>query len=301
MLSDNQRGAGLMILTMAAFTLNDTCLKALAGHMPLFQILFMRGLLASLAVFAVARAMGLFDLRMSCSDAKWVALRVFGEVTAAYFFLTALFNMPLANATAILQAAPLTVTLAAALFMGMPVGWRRISTIIVGFIGVLLIVRPGTEGFNGYSVFALISVLCVALRDLATRKISGAVPSLTVTFLSASGVMASFGLASMAQDWVLPTGPQISLLLASTFFVVCGYTGSVMVMRVGEISYVAPFRYTGLVWALVLGFLVFGDWPMPLTLIGAGIVVGSGIYMLYRESQVKRAARVLLKMRGKGV
>jgi S-adenosylmethionine uptake transporter len=166
---------------------------------------------------------------------------------------------------------------------------------------VLLIVRPGTEGFNGYSVFALISVLCVTLRDLATRKISGAVPSLTVTFLSASGVMASFGLASLAQEWVLPTGSQISLLLASTFFVVCGYTGSVMVMRVGEISYVAPFRYTGLVWALVLGFVVFGDWPMPLTLIGAGIVVGSGIYMLYREAQVKRAARVLLKTRGKGV
>lgn len=301
MLSDNQRGAGLMILTMAAFTLNDTCLKALAGHIPLFQILFMRGLLASLAVFVVARAMGLFDLRMSRSDAKWVALRVFGEVTAAYFFLTALFNMPLANATAILQAAPLTVTLAAALFMGMPVGWRRVSTIIVGFIGVLLIVRPGTDGFNIYSVFALISVLCVTLRDLATRKISGAVPSLTVTFLSASGVMASFGLASLAQDWVLPTGSQISLLLASTFFVVCGYTGSVMVMRVGEISYVAPFRYTGLVWALVLGFVVFGDWPMPLTLIGAGIVVGSGIYMLYREAQVKRAARVLLKTRGQGV
>lgn len=288
MISENMRGAGLMMLAMVGFTLNDTALKMLAGEVPLFQLLFIRGVLATAALALMARKMGQLDFRMSRSDLKWVTLRAVGEASAAYFFLTALFHMPLANATAILQTLPLTVTLGAALFMGMPFGWRRGSTILVGFIGVLLIVRPGTEGFNQYSVYALLSVLCVTLRDLSTRLVSRAVPSLTVTVTSAAGVMLFFGALQLPAQWEPMALTEVGLLLASTTSIVGGYAFSVMVMRVGDISFIAPFRYTGLIWALILGWVVFGDWPHPLTLLGGGIVIASGIYMLYREAVVGR-------------
>lgn len=288
MISDNMRGAGLMMAAMAAFTLNDTALKALAGEVPLFQLLFIRGVLATVALALMAHWMKALKFTMSRNDLKWVVLRAVGEASAAYFYLTALFNMPIANATAILQALPLTVTLGAALFMGMPFGWRRGVTILVGFIGVLLIVRPGTEGFNLYSVYALLSVLCVTLRDLATRMISSAVPSMTVTVTSAGGVMAFFGVLQVAEPWSPMEFNDFAILLTATTCIVAGYACSVMVMRVGDISFVAPFRYTGLIWALILGWLVFGDWPQPLTLLGSAIIVGSGIYMLYREATLGR-------------
>ena len=289
MISENMRGAGLMMLAMVGFTLNDTALKMLAGDAPLFQLLFIRGVLATAALAAMAHFMGQLDFRMSRRDMKWVCLRAIGEASAAYFFLTALFHMPLANATAILQTLPLTVTLGAALFMGMPFGWRRGATILIGFIGVLLIVRPGTEGFNQYSVYALVAVLCVTLRDLSTRLVSQAVPSLTVTVTSAAGVMVFFGALQLPAPWEPMDLTEIGLLLAATTSIVGGYAFSVMVMRIGDISFIAPFRYTGLIWALILGWLVFGDWPHPLTLIGGGIVVASGIYMLYREAIVGRS------------
>ncbi|NVO26458.1 DMT family transporter [Donghicola sp. C2-DW-16] len=288
MISDNMRGAGLMMAAMAAFTLNDTALKALAGEVPLFQLLFIRGVLATGALALMAYGMKALKFTMSRRDLLWVSLRAVGEASAAYFYLTALFNMPIANATAILQALPLTVTLGAALFMGMPFGWRRGLTIVVGFLGVLLIVRPGTEGFNIYSVYALLSVLCVTLRDLATRMISSAVPSMTVTVTSAGGVMAFFGVLQASAEWSPMEFRDFAILLTATTCIVAGYAFSVMVMRVGDISFVAPFRYTGLIWALILGWLVFGDWPQPLTLLGSAIIVGSGIYMLYREATLGR-------------
>ncbi|MEY8880058.1 DMT family transporter [Donghicola sp. XS_ASV15] len=289
MISENMRGAGLMMLAMVGFTLNDTALKMLAGDAPLFQLLFIRGVLATAALAAMAHFMGQLDFRMSRRDMKWVSFRAIGEASAAYFFLTALFHMPLANATAILQTLPLTVTLGAALFMGMPFGWRRGATILIGFIGVLLIVRPGTEGFNQYSVYALLAVLCVTLRDLSTRLVSQAVPSLTVTVTSAAGVMVFFGALQLPATWEPMALTEIGLLLAATTSIVGGYAFSVMVMRIGDISFIAPFRYTGLIWALILGWVVFGDWPHPSTLIGGGIVVASGIYMLYREAIVGRS------------
>lgn len=288
MISENMRGAGLMMLAMVGFTLNDTALKMLAGEVPLFQLLFIRGVLATAALALMAHKMGQLDFRMSRSDLKWVTLRAVGEASAAYFFLTALFHMPLANATAILQTLPLTVTLGAALFMGMPFGWRRGATILVGFIGVLLIVRPGTEGFNQYSVYSLCSVLCVTLRDLSTRLVSKAVPSLTVTVTSAAGVMVFFGILQLPAQWEPMALPEVGLLLTSTISIVGGYAFSVMVMRIGDISFIAPFRYTGLIWALILGYVIFGDWPHPLTLLGGAIVIASGVYMLYREAAVGR-------------
>ncbi|WP_417728639.1 DMT family transporter [Roseovarius sp.] len=293
--SDNLTGALLMMGSMAAFTLNDAMIKGLAGQVPLFQAMFLRGVVTTILVALIAWKMGALRRRLPREDWGPVFWRMVGEIGSAYFFVTALYNMPLANISAIMQALPLTLTLAAALFFREPVGWRRMAAILAGFIGVMLIVRPGTEGFNIYSVYGLAAVVFVTLRDLATRKLSRDVPSMLVTLFNSFFIMGFFGLGSLAGDWVPLDRHSALLICGAAVMIIGGYLFSIMVMRVGEISFVAPFRYTSLIWALVLGWLVFGDWPKTLTLIGAAIVVASGLFTLYREAQISRRAKANLK------
>lgn len=279
-----------MMGSMAAFTLNDACIKATDGAMPLFQLLTIRSFLSSVMIFLLARRLGALDFRQSRSDWGLIVLRSLSEVGAAYFFLTALMNIPLANVTAVLQMLPLTVTIGAAVFFREKIGWRRMLAITIGFIGMLLIVRPGPDGFNIYAMYALIAVAFVTVRDLSTRRMSPQVPSMLVTLASAVAVLVFSALASTATQWEPLDGRLTLLLIGSSLFVVGGYVLSVTVMRVGEVSFVAPFRYTGLLWALILGWLVFGDWPDTVTFVGAAIVVLSGLFTLYRERSLSEDA-----------
>ncbi len=272
-----------MMASMAAFTINDACIKATDGALPLFQLLTIRGLLSSLMIYGVARHLGALQFRLPRRQWALIVLRSLSEVGAAYFFLTALLKMPLANVTAILQVLPLCVTLGAALFFRERVGWRRAAAIAVGFLGMLIIVRPGPDGFDIFALYGLLTVVCVTLRDLVTKRLSPEVPSMLVTLVSAVAVLVFSALASLGEQWVPLSGTVVLLLLGSSVFIMAGYVLSVMVMRVGEVSHVAPFRYSGLVWALILGWLVFGEWPDTLTLIGAAVVVLSGLFMLYRQ------------------
>lgn len=290
-LTPNFAGAVLMMASMAAFTINDTFVKLVGQTIPLFQLLTLRAILATALLVAMAWWLGSFRLTMSKHDRWLVFWRCLAEVGAAYFFLSALLAMPLANVTAILQVLPLTVTLGAALFFREAVGWRRMVAICAGFIGMLLIVRPGTDGFTIHTIYALAAVACVTLRDLVTRRMSAQVSSMTVTVITSATILVFAALASLSIEWQ-PVSPREGLyIVASAIFIIGGYSFSVMVMRVGEISAVAPFRYTSLLWALVLGWLVFGDWPSALTLLGAAIVVASGIFTLYRERKVKAPKR----------
>jgi len=287
-MSPNMIGALLMMASMVSFTLNDTLIKLTGGQVPLMQLLFIRGVLSSVLILMMARWLGAIHFRIAGRDWGLIAIRSGAEVGAAYFFITALLNMPLANVTAILQVLPLTVAVGAALFFREPLGWRRMAAIMLGFMGMLLIVRPGPEGFSLWSAYALVAVMCVTVRDLATRRLSPGVPSMTVTWVAALTVMAFAGVASTATEWVAIDLRLAALIGGASVFIIGGYFFSVQVMRVGEISFVAPFRYTGLVWALVLGWLVFGDWPSSLTLLGAAIVVATGLFTLYRERALSR-------------
>lgn len=290
-LSDNIRGASLMMASMAAFTFNDVCIKAVAGDLPLMQAIFLRGVITSVLIFLLGRAMGAIRLDLPRRDWGLIGLRTLAEIGATFFFLTALFHMPIANVTAILQALPLTVALAAALFLGEPLGWRRLTAILVGLCGVILIVRPGAEGFSVYSLYALAAVGFVTLRDLTVRRLSPAVPSITVALCAAVAIMTAAGLVVLATgNWAPVTARSGGLLALAALFIIGGYLFSVMTMRRGEIGFIAPFRYTGLLWALLLGLLVFGEWPDALTLAGAGIVVATGIFTLYRERRARRRA-----------
>lgn len=285
-LSPNIRGALLMTGSMTAFTVNDTFLKLLGADLPLFQMIFLRsiGVLVLLGGFTLWR--GALRLPEGGKDRWLILARCLAEMGATWFFITALLHMPIANVSAIMQALPLTVTLAAAMFLSEPVGWRRFLAIAVGFLGVFLIVRPGADGFTVYSVYAICAVLCVTFRDLAARQVSREVPSLTVALAAVVFIGAFSAVGSAFEDWRSLSLINWVWLLAGVVTILLAYVFSVMAMRVGEIGAVAPFRYSSLIVALILGYLVFGDWPDFLTLIGAGIVVATGLFTLWRERAV---------------
>jgi S-adenosylmethionine uptake transporter len=251
-------------------------------------VLFLRGVLTSVFLFGLAAYLG--QLRRTLPRQDWwlIAIRSVAEVGAAWFFLSALFNMPLANVSAILQSLPLTVTLAGALFLRENVGWRRFLAILIGFVGVLMIVQPGGDGFTLHSVYALASVACVTVRDLAARRMSAASPTVFVSLIAAFSVTTFAGAGAIFVEWQ-PLGVESMLLiLASAAFVIFGYIFSVSAMRIGEIGFVTPFRYTSLLVALVLGALVFGTFPDTLTLAGAAIVVATGLFTLLRELRLRQ-------------
>ncbi|APE42309.1 EamA family transporter [Sulfitobacter alexandrii] len=281
-------GALLMTASMAAFTLNDTMLKLTAGDVPLAQLIFLRSFLTCTLMLATKGRIGTMHFDIARRDWVLIGARAVSEVVVSYFFLTALFHMPLANLNAVMQVVPLAVTLASALFLREAVGWRRFAAIIIGFFGVLLIVKPGAAGFDIWSAYALLAMIGVTARDLITRQLSPTVPSMTVALSTAASVMTAFGLVSLTGAWVAVPSHIWFLIVGSAVAVMAGYFLSIWVMRVGDVSFTAPFRYTGLVWALIMGWFVFGEWPGWLTLLGAGIVVVTGVFTFYRERKVSR-------------
>ncbi|MGI3163698.1 DMT family transporter [Pseudooceanicola sp. 200-1SW] len=284
-MTDNVKAALLMMGSLALLAINDSAIKAVALTVPLAQIIVLRNAITSTALaFALTRTRGAF--RLSRRDWHLTLLRGVGEAGAAYFYLTALIHIPFANLTAILQATPFVVTLGAALFLGESVGWRRLSAILVGFLGVLLILRPGVEGFDLYAIYVLISVLFITLRDLTTRGLSPEVPALTVTFVTSLMVMGLYAVLSFGTPWVAMPAPALLAVVCAAGLVLASYVTIIRAMRLGEIAFVSPFRYTALIFALILGLVLFGEWPDGWTLAGAAIVVASGLFMLYRERKL---------------
>ena len=287
-ISDNTRGVLYMNIAMLAFTVNDSFMKAITQDVPLFQAILIRGGLtvAVLALIAAITSGGL-DMLPKGRDRAVLTIRTIAEVGGTVFFLQALVHMPLANLSAIMQSLPLVVPLTAALVFGDHIGWRRMLAIGIGFTGVLLIIKPGTTGFDIWSMFGLGSVACVVVRDLATRELSRAVPSVAVALWAAIAVTI-LGLAGVAaQGWQSITAHQFIMLAGASSALIVGYLFIVMVMRVGDIGFVAPFRYMALLWAIVFGWVLFGSLPDGWTLIGAAIVVATGIYTLWRERKLR--------------
>lgn len=277
------KGSLFMAFAMAGFTCNDAIMKVLSATLPVPQTIFLRGVIATSLIallVAVSRSKSLRrDLRRPV-----IWWRAGMELGATYTFLTALKHMPIANAAAILSALPLAVTIGSAVFFKEPVGWRRWLAILIGFSGVVLIVRPGLEGFNAYSVLALVCVVFAAARDLITRRAPADIPSLTFTLSTSLAITLSGALYVAVSGHFTPVGTkEISFLFASSFLLVFGYFFIVSAMRIGEISVVAPFRYTGLIWAIFIGMIVFDDPLDWFTVAGSAIVVATGVYTLYRE------------------
>jgi drug/metabolite transporter (DMT)-like permease len=285
--SENFRGAALMAAAMAAFTFNDGIMKNVSGDLSLFQAIFLRGIFTTILIGILAWYKRALFCSVPRKDQITLFWRLVGEIGGTLCFLTALFNMPIANATAILQALPLAVTLAAAIFLGEEVGWRRYIAIAVGFVGMLIIVRPGSTGFNEFSFWAIAAVTFIVLRDLMTRQLSAKIPSLFVAFVSSLAIMVTGALLSPTTEWHPVTGESLAYLGAASALILFGYLFSIMTMRVGEISFVSPFRYTSLIWAIIVGYVAFGDIPDSWTMVGSMIVILMGIYTFHRERKTR--------------
>ena len=272
-----------MAAAMASFTANDAITKAVSAELNIGEILLVRGLVAMVLVAALAWYRD--ALRSFSALLIWpVGLRVMGEIGGTLTYLSAISQIPLANASAIFQALPLVITLGAALVFGEPVGWRRWLAIAAGFIGVLVIVRPGAEGFSQASLLALASVGFCAVRDLATRRIPKELPTVFITLLTTLTVTTA-GAAVLVPlgGWRPPSGHALGLLVLAAVLILIGYQCIIVSLRTGDISAVAPFRYSALLWAMLLGYLAFGHQPDVQMLAGAAIIVASGLYAFYRE------------------
>ena len=288
-MSENFRGAVLMMICMAAFVLNDAFVRLAGDSLPLAQILFFRGLLTTIALLLVAFYTGVFKLKVPSQDKWLIFFRSVTEALTAYFFLTAVMNMPFANVTAILQILPMTVTVAAAIVFKEKVGVFRISLIMLGFFGVILIINPTQDGFNKYAGYALISVLSITTRDLLSRKLSVDVPTLIPTVSASLGVFL-FSILLITKTAFQPLDMQNSFfILAAAFFIIFGYYTAVLVMRSGEISFISPFRYAAVLFALMLGFVFFDEQPDGIAFLGMTIVIISGIALMIRNNSVQKS------------
>jgi drug/metabolite transporter (DMT)-like permease len=282
------RGVALMVASQFVFLLNDALVKLASEELPMGEIIFLRGVVAVVLIGSLAFALGLHR-RLGMLWHRLVAWRVIGEVTATFFYLASLIQMPIANVTIIFQAVPLSVTAGSALFLGERVGWRRWGAIVVGFIGVLIVVRPGVTGFDMFSLLVLASVLCASVRDLTTRALPAVTPTLLVTLATAIAVTVFGAALGLGEGWVQPSWTALFELAGAALLLSVGYFSLILALRVGEMSVTAVFRYVAVVFAIALGILIWGDVPDAFTLLGSAIIVGTGLYTLYRE-RLKRAS-----------
>ncbi|QGX98229.1 DMT family transporter [Roseovarius faecimaris] len=288
---DNLRGILFILLAMLAFTIEDVFIKQLSSTIAVGQILLLIGV-GSGAIFAVA---ALLRRKRLFARAAWrgpFLWRMLAEACAAMAFSTSLSLVDLSVVAAVFQATPLVITLGAALFLGEDVGWRRWSAILVGFCGVLLIIRPGLDGFQPEALLVVIAVLCVATRDLITRRMDVAVDSTVVSFQAFSALIVAGPLLLMATggEYRPMTGHEQLMILGALIFSAIGYYGIVSGMRIGEASVVTPFRYTRLLFSIIAGILVFSERPDTLTLTGAVLIIATGLYTVLRERRLARRA-----------
>lgn len=278
----NARGIRFMVGAMACFIVNDGLVKVASASLPAGQLIFVRGLMACLLVFAVMQASGV-PARLGQLTRGWVAGRAAIDAVATLAYLVSLFHLPLANATAINMASPLFIVALAVPLLGERVEPRRWAAIGIGFAGVLLVIQPRLEGFNAFALLCLLATLLHAVRDFATRKVPAGIPSLAITLATAVAVTLLAGLISIPQGWVPIGAREWALLGAASVFLAIGYHLIIRSVRTGDVSVIAPFRYTGLLFALVLGWAVWGDVPNALAWAGIALLMSAGLYLIRRE------------------
>jgi drug/metabolite transporter (DMT)-like permease len=282
-----RRNIAAMCAAMALFIVNDACVKAAAADWPTAQIMAVRGFAAALMMGVLAWSMGeLAQWRMLLRPL--VAGRCLLEGLIAFAYISALAVLPLADVTAILLISPLLITAAGALLLGETVRWRRWLAVGVGFAGMLLVVRPLGEGFGLVGLVAVAATVGVAARDLITRRIPAEVPTSVIAFGTTLAGLAVGLTMTPAQPWQ-PLAPQpLVLAVGAAALVAGGNIAIVAAFRNVDVSIVSPFRYTAIVWALLLGVFAFGERPAILSWIGIVLIVGAGLYTLYREAALAR-------------
>ncbi len=277
----------LAILAMLAasmfYLFGDTVVKFVAETIPPAQIIAMRGVMTSVLVLLTAGAVGALRFWPSMLKPR-VLLRGCLDGGATLCFTAALVHMRIADATAVINAAPVAATIIALIALRERVSLHRWLATIGGFVGVLLVLRPDIGGMTAYGLLAVAAMAMVAVREVVTRGITREVPVLLVTLCSTLTVTCVGSVATLvAADWVYPGTIELALIGMSAFFLFGAYYLSVVALRNGEVSLVGPFRYAVILWSLAMGFVVWGDIPEPVGLAGMALITACGLLILRSE------------------
>lgn len=286
----NATGALVMVLSMLSLALADTLVKLAAAFASPAQVLFfiMGGAMISFALLAVARGDRLLDRR---AFLPVLLLRYFSEIAGMIGMVMALSLVPISIVGAITQASPILVAAGAVLCLGEKVSWRRWSAIAVGFVGVLLVIQPGGGGFEAAVLWALLAAFALAVRDLTTRLAPADIPSTSLAaFTMVAAVPVAVFWVALNGEPLIPPDVDWLVIMPMIGLGAGGYMLLTLSLRMAEVSVVTPFRYSRIIFLLLIGVLVFGERPNAQVLFGAGMVIASGVYLVWRERQVKRDA-----------
>lgn len=280
---DNTRGILAMSASVVVFILNDALIKLGAETVPAIQAIGVRGLFATLWCSLALFATGAWRHLRAAADPR-VLLRGGLEAGAAIVYLIALFQIPFAIATAVNLSTPLILTVLAVVILKEDVRWRRWSAVIVGFVGVLLVIQPRPGDINAWTWLVLLGTLIGAFRDIFARYLPPGVPTLVISFTTAL-VVAIVGCTwALAEGWQPMDWRGLGFIVASSILLAAGYQFLVVALRSGgEISVMASFRYSSILWAIAIGYVVWDEVPNALALGGIAVIVGSGLYILHRE------------------
>lgn len=278
----NRRGTFALVGAMATFAVNDMLVKLTAQRYPIGEVITVRGVIATLMVGSLVAALGhIAGLRFVFGGL--VLGRTVLDGAAMILFTTALVHMPLAELSAINLVSPLIITALAVVFFAEEVGWRRWTAIVIGFIGTLFIVKPTPGAFNAWALLGIACSFAGASRDVVTRRLDPAIPSLVISFMAAIGSVFFGALMGLFETWRPMALYDVGMLAISAAFVATGHYLIVIAFRGVDVAAIAPFRYTLLIWAGVCGYLAFGEVPDRFAWFGAALIVGSGLYALHRE------------------
>lgn len=284
----NRIGVAWMLLATVGFIANDAVTKTVLVRVPIGQMIVVRGIMAITLIALIAWHRGAL-MGITGMFRGWVGVRALFEGLGTFLFLAALIWLPLANATAISMSSPLFVAVLARIILGERVDLRRWIAIGFGFVGVLLVIQPRPGGFNAWAWLCVLATLVYAGRDLLTRRIPAGMPSIVVTLATASAVAGLALVVLLVQGWTPMIWSDVGLLAFAAVCLSTGYYAVIAATRHAEMSVVVPFRYAGLLWALVLGFVIWGDVPNPLAWAGIVLLLASGLYMIHQQRRARPA------------
>jgi drug/metabolite transporter (DMT)-like permease len=281
----NLTGVAAMLAATASFVAGDSFMKLVTSDLPPFEVLFLRGVAASLACGLLLAALGDWRLVSSAFHPR-ALLRAAGETLSALCYIVALARMPIADVIAILQTAPLILILAVAFLLRERVGAARVVLALVGFAGAFLVAQPRAAGISPAALLAFASAVLIAARDLVGRDVPARIPVMVVTFATNVMVMVVAGLMSLGlETWQVPAEWHLAFLGFAGLFVTLGHVGLLLAYRLGRTAAVAPFFYSFALWAVLAGVVVFGALPNALALLGIALIVASGVAIVVMDQR----------------
>lgn len=288
--TSNLRGIGFMLAGAGTFVLNDSFMKIALADLPPYQVLVMRGISGTICALVLLSVMG--DLKkLSDGLHRFVFLRGILEVCAILTYILALAHAPIGDVTAIFQITPLLVILGMIFIHREAVVALRMILVALGFVGALLVAQPGFGTASPFLMLAFITALFAALRDLAGRRVSSEIPALVATLITIVMVMSGAAIVGlMAETWIIPTPYHIILMAGAGLFMMLGHMFTFLAYRNASAQAVAPFYYAFMIWAVILGYVIFLDVPNNYAVAGMLLILASGLGIVFMEQRHSRTA-----------